>query len=371
MIYFINFNKVVRSPAAAMPEDSPRTTSRGATLAEPESQLSSVETTFDLEKGEPMRVDDMIPGRTSACTVVDVGVDWITLTSSTAHEPHDVTLANWYDVFNRVRHHSGMVEDASFLGYSGLKTEGMFIGTRFDGAMVRLSGPIARDNFLALQTAGASVTRLDLQVTCHWEGTGLHPPRLVALHATAANELLPTSRQRNVEERKDNRGGYTTYVGSRQSAAFLRCYHKSAQDPDAYGPNVYRYEVQYNKDSASFVLEALHNHQEVVEAAITALVWDWCERRGIIPVFRRSAERVIVSRETIPVTELDKKLQWLYTQVRPTVDMLMAQGHTAEALIALLGRDLGKDAMIAVETAQKSKEPPSLGDIDQRSAFRS
>lgn len=292
----------------------------------------------------------MVLGRTSQCEVVDIGCDWITLTSNNETAHHDITLNNWYEVFSRIRKQNGMTEDGSFLGYSGLKSEGAFVGTRYDGAMIRLSGTRAREHFLSLETEDATVTRLDIQVTCKWTGTGAHPPRLVAMHAESANELLPSSRQRNVEERKDNRQGYTTYVGSRQSSSFLRCYHKSAEDPDAYGPDVYRYEVQFNKETAARILVALRDHEENLESACVALVWDWCERRGIIPVFRRSAEKVIVSRETIPITEIDKKLGWLYNQVRPTIGTLIEQGLRREALIALLGQDLGKEVVHFLET---------------------
>lgn len=290
-----------------------------------------------------MRITDMIPGHTSECTVVDIGVDWLTLVAPITDENHNATLDNWYQIFNRVKLDSGLVEDGHFLGYAGVRTDHMFVGTRYDGAMVRVSGPVARDRFLALARSGCNVTRLDVQVTCTWQGTGMHPPRLVALHANSANELLPKSRQRNVEERKDNRGGYTTYVGSRQSASFLRCYHKSAQDPDAYGPNAYRYEVQFNKETAEAVLQALHYHQTNLDAACIAIVWDWCERKGIIPVFRRSAEKISLPREVIPLTEIDKKLAWLHTQVRPTVGALVELGLRREAIIALLGADLGKE----------------------------
>lgn len=292
-----------------------------------------------------MRIDDMVPGHTSTCTVVDVGVDWLTLVSNRDAEHHDLTLNAWYEAFHLQKHRTGLIEDAHLLGYSGIKTEGFFMGTRYDGAMARVSGTLAKEVFLSLPTAGATATRLDLQVTVKWTGTGVHPCRLAAIHAAAQNELLPSSRQRNIQETHDNDGGYTTYIGSRQSTSFSRIYHKSAQDPDAYGKDAYRYEVQFNKDTAGNVIDALKTHQEHLESAIIAIVWDWHERRGIIPVFKRSAERVIVEREVLPLTELDKKLAWLYNQVRPTVGTLMEAGFREEALVALLGRTTGKEVM--------------------------
>lgn len=305
----------------------------------------------------------MVLGNTSEVQVLDVGCDWLTVTSDREHAEHDLTLASWYEVFNRIRHTNGLVKDGHFLGYQGIATDGAFVGTRYDGAMLRLSGPVARDNFLSVVMRGASPTRLDVQVTCSWKGTGMHPPRLAALHAGTANELLPISRQRNIEERKDNRGGFTTYIGSRQSAAFARVYHKSAQDPDAYGPDVYRYEVQFNKEGAMPVWEALRKYADNLESAAIAIVWDWFEKRGIIPVFRRSAEKINVSRETIAPTEIDKKLHWLNQQVSPTVHTLVDAGYREEALIAVLGSDLGREVTYFLRTQLMQRID---GLVDQR-----
>lgn len=312
----------------------------------------------------------MVQGNKAVVTILDAGVDWLTLVSNKETPNHDLVLSEWYNAFNVVKHRSGMVDDAHVLGYAGIRTEGMIVGTRYDGAMVKVSGKTAKEQFLQLPSKDCNVTRLDVQVTVSWEGTGLHPCRLAALHATAANEILPISRQRNIEEHKDNKGGYTTYIGSRQSTSFARVYNKTAQDSDAYGPNAYRYEVQFNKGPAEQVLRALYDHQDNLESACIALVWDWFERRGIIPVFRRSAEVVNVSRETIPLTELDKKLQWLYNQVRPTVGTLTEQGLSEEVCIALFGREMGYHMALFLQQ-RKNRDAERLLQVDERTNNRS
>lgn len=292
-----------------------------------------------------MRDNDQVMGIRPNVQILDAGVDWLTLTSTKESTDHELTLNAWYEQFQLLRRRTGIMEDAAMMGYQGIKTEGMFVGTRWDGAMCRISGKTARELFLEIPPGSSNITRLDVQVTIHDIDGKIHPPRLAAIQAEAANSALPTSRQRNIEEHKDNKQGYTTYIGSRQSTSFARVYHKSAQDPDAYGPNVYRYEVQFNKDTASHILKALYAHQEDLEGAAIAIVWDWFERRGVIPVFRRSGQVVTIGRDTIALTDLDKKLQWLYTQVRPTVTMLIEQGQAEEVLCALLGRTLGCDVM--------------------------
>jgi len=297
-----------------------------------------------------MRSTDIVLGPRTDVTIVDVGVDWITLVSLKDSEDHDKTLNNWYEQFGRIRSQTGIVEDGQMMGYQGIKTDGIFVGTRWDGAMIRISGKTARSMFLTLNAGKSSVTRLDVQVTVHFPGDGMHPPRLAAMQAESANEQLPSSRKRNIEEHKDNRGGFTTYIGSRQSSSFARVYHKSAQSPDEYGPDCYRYEVQFNKDTAPQVLNALYMHQDNLDSACIAIVWDWFERRGIIPVFRRSGEVVHIARETLPLTDMDKKLKWLYAQVRPTVTDLIEQGMGEEVLCALLGRSLGTDVMRTFDT---------------------
>lgn len=296
-----------------------------------------------------MRDKDTVLGINPNVQIIDVGVDWLTFVSNKESEDHELTLNAWYEQYQLLRRETGIMEESSMMGYQGTKTEGMFVGTRWDGAMIRVSGKTAKEYFLRIPPGTSNITRMDVQVTVYAPSDGLHPPRLAAVQAEASNAQLPTSRQRNIEEHKDNKGGFTTYIGSRQSAAFARVYHKSAQDPDAYGPDVYRYEVQFNKDSARHVLEALYVHQENLEHAAVAIVWDWFEKRGVIPVFRRSGEIVKIARETLPLTDLDKKLTWLYAQVRPTVELLIEQGHQEAVLVALLGRSLGCDVIAALE----------------------
>lgn len=296
-----------------------------------------------------MRSDDKAFVLSSKNEVLDCGVDWLTATSKKDSAKHEQVLASWYEVFRQWRHDNGLMSEASFLGYQGVTSEGLFIGTRYDGAMLRMSGKAARQLWQQMWLEDCKITRLDVQVTVQWEGVGFHPARLAAMQAEGANSILPPNRQRNVEEHKDNKGGFTCYIGSRQSASFSRCYHKSAQDPDSYGEGAWRYEVQYNADSAPAVLKALTDHMAEAEAASIALVWDWYERRGVIPVFRRSAIVVPVSRETLSLTTLDKKLAWLYNQVRPTVSELLDQGFEQETLIALLGNILGQQVVRSLE----------------------
>ena len=136
----------------------------------------------------------MVLGHTAEVKIVDIGVDWLTLTSNREGEYHESTLTNWYDVFGQIRANNGLVEDGSSLGYVGLKTEGAFIGTRYDGAMIRLSGKVARDHFLSLQAQSAAPTRIDVQVTCYWKGSGLHPPR----HVVDDGEVIRAMDERHV-----------------------------------------------------------------------------------------------------------------------------------------------------------------------------
>ena len=248
----------------------------------------------------------------------------------------------WYDIFYMHRKRYGMATNASKLGYSGLSCEGMFLGTRHDGAMLTLSGQTAKELWREVFHVAATCTRIDVQVTVRAEGYTIEPSKYVASDAAAANEELPESRQRLIKTVQDNKGGMTCYVGSRQSDSFLRCYHKSAQDSDIYGDHAWRYEVQYNRDVAPGVIERLLESTARPPELASSFVYGWMYTRGIMPPWRLAGEIQVVKRETLPLTELDKKLAWLYKQVRPTVEALMAQNLTEETLIALLGRDMGK-----------------------------
>lgn len=316
-----------------------------------------------------MRRDDQPTLAPAGTPIIDAGVDWLTVTSLKTHEGHERDLTNWYEILNRRRHDAGVYEEASVLGYAGLKTEHLFVGTRWDGAMLRMSGSYARETWNAVSVSNGNVTRLDLQVTVQWNGEGAHPARLAAIGAEMANEQLPVSRQRLVHEHKDNRQGYTTYIGSRQSAAFARVYHKSAQAPDEYPENTYRYEVQFNKETAPMVHKSLLENQDRAEAYVIAVVWDWFERRGVIPVFRRSGEVVNIPREVLPLTDMDKKLRWLYNQVRPTVTDLLSLGHREAVLVALLGTELGKEVETSIVAVELERMVPALSYDHKNPAF--
>lgn len=282
--------------------------------------------------------------------VIDAGVDWLTLTIKKENELSDTCLSRWYDIFYMHRKQHGLATNAAKLGYSGLSCEGMFIGTRHDGAMLTLSGQTAKELWREVMQPPATCTRIDIQVTVRAEGFTIEPSKYVASDAAAANEELPESRQRLIKTVQDNRGGMTCYIGSRQSDSFLRCYHKSAKDPDAYGDGAWRYEVQYNRDVAPGVVERLIESTARPADLACSFVYGWMYTRALMPSWRLAGDIQVVKRETLPLTELDKKLAWLYKQVRPTVETLMAQNLTEETLVALLGRDLGKALALKVDT---------------------
>lgn len=281
--------------------------------------------------------------------IIDAGVDWLTLTVKKENEQSDTCLSRWYDIFYMHRKRHGLATNAAKLGYSGLACEGMFVGTRHDGAMLTLSGQTAKELWREVIQYPATCTRIDIQVTVRAEGFTIEPSKYVASDAAAANEELPESRQRLIKTVQDNRGGMTCYIGSRQSDSFLRCYHKSAQDPDIYGDHAWRYEVQYNRDVAPGIVERLIESTAKPADLASSFVYGWMYTRGLMPSWRLAGEMQIVKRETIPLTELDKKLAWLYKQVRPTVEALLAQDLTEETLVALLGRDLGHALSLRVD----------------------
>lgn len=275
--------------------------------------------------------------------IIDTGVDWLTAVLSSEAVKSGRRYQEWEELFNAIAPLGEVNQAAHWLGYQGKSFEGAFIGLRYDGGAIRLSGQVARDNWLGLDLSEAHITRCDVQVTCRWEAETITPVRRAAVQAEGANALLPPQRQRLVEERRDNRGGATTYIGSRQSSSFSRTYNKSAENADAYGPNAYRYEVQYNRDTAPDVVRALTTHQEALQAACVAMVWDWYERRGVIPFFSRSGQVVPYVREVLTPTSTDRKLHWLNTQVRPTVEGLLARDLRLETLVAIFGKSLGEE----------------------------
>jgi len=132
---------------------------------------------------------------------------------------------------------------ANRLGFVGDRIDDFFSRQRGDTLMFVGLGNIAKDYGPFFLGIAENVTRLDLAVTLKdddperdWTQIAL---KQVQQDGRVQGGTLTT---RRIEGTPD---GKTLYVGHRSSERFIRIYDKTAQDPEAFPPQAWRWEIEY------------------------------------------------------------------------------------------------------------------------------
>lgn len=271
--------------------------------------------------------------------VLEAGCDWLTLVVLHEDNAYAECVQEWFDIIRAERIRTGLIEDSGKLGYVGLQAGSVFWGRRHDGDILIISGGEANVYLAKAVEFGPRVRRADWQVTYIVDEPSIWPVHKAREQADEANKVLPSGRQRKISTHDDNKEGYTLYIGSRQSDAFSRLYHKSAQTPERYPTGSWRWEVQYNGDSASASVSSFLEASRTPEGYAMDLVLDWYRRRGVDVPWNATTEVDSRFTDVLPATPLVDKLNWLYTQVGPSARLLSDQGHTAEVMRVLFGKD--------------------------------
>lgn len=224
------------------------------------------------------------------------------------------------------------------LGYEGWRAGRVRWGECRGWGLLQLSGERAYQLGAAAYDAADSVSRLDLAVTVQPMTPDPNLGRAVYDQAHLWRQDHPQAAEPWFVGGDD--GGWTTYIGKRQSDTFFRCYDKGAESraqgddrEAAQYADCWRMELELKGDYAERVAAAIYRSQD--EQAFTrAHVWRYLTDRGINPPFD-------VDGPTRKLTQLrrrsdrERKLDWLARQVRPTVTWLTENGDSGSVLAAL------------------------------------
>ncbi len=262
-------------------------------------------------------------------------VDWVTATTTKAKAGEA-----WRSFFHK--NHTGKVSPTKFFGFQCDRDEnGLTYGQRpSDGRfIVILAGATAGDFWREIVPVACKVTRLDLAVDLYAEkpiDAVKNAARLVMSKAYETNRKY-TVFGSMAGGSKRRSSGDTLYIGSRQSAAYGRLYDKGLQTKMSKPGKWFRYEIEYKDYAASQAAKAAWDvGTEGLSKWIRKAVYDWFEKRDVVPVFL--PDRDVPSfhvRSFVRATTLEKKLLWLSCQVRPTVKYLIENGLRDEAIEAL------------------------------------
>lgn len=266
----------------------------------------------------------------SSGVLIESQVDW--LTASAHGKERSQRMLD-------VAHHVAKEEAAQgnqkrrwrLMGYEGHRVGRIAYGRRDNAScLVQLSGDAAEQSLVDVLRESDVVTRIDLAAT--WRATP--PDPLMGRNQYALAELWHRGHPRSARPWfvGDSDGGFTCYLGSRESATFLRIYDKGAESfaqGDAPGIERYRgcwrFELEAKAAMASALATMVADREDRAEYVRGYLV-SFLEAHGMSAPFLAS-QPVALLPGFRRRSDAESRLKHLARNVRPTVEWLMANGY--------------------------------------------
>jgi hypothetical protein len=198
------------------------------------------------------------------------------------------------------------------------------------GMLFRLSGECARDRWKEVYDISTNVSRVDVAATIKLNGAWSDLSRVHLDEVRRwARVSSPRLQVRRVDGGKD---GSSLLIGNRTSNAYGRIYDKEAESKSEDYEACWRYEVEYKKDLANAACEHMSaSVKPDLVASSVALEWfrqHGCGLGEILPV------------ESLPCSSSEasddnRRLRWLRSGVRRSIEGLTARGKLVDVLNAL------------------------------------
>lgn len=295
----------------------------------------------------------------SNAVIRECAVDWITATSKMPEHTIDL-IAMGKRVVAGLTAKGDIERTFDWRGYQLHRAGPVAWGERYDGAMLQISGDLAQAYFLAAYQNSDHVARIDLQVTAQVEQDTDDLASTAYLRA-----LFPdgnASAKIGYSHVQNSTGGSTLYVGARSSEQLGRLYNKWAESRLDQYRGCWRYEVELKNDLATDMAHALSTASHPL-SLIAGFVHRWYSMRGITPAFTSESPFDLRPLSKRP-TDMERKLEWLGGQVRPTVAELKKRGYLARALRALGLEDEAYSHMDATEFGGNGNHEKDLGGVE-------
>jgi DNA relaxase NicK len=270
--------------------------------------------------------------------VIESQVDWLTVSAhgnNAAARMLDLALG----LAEEQRKRGARRRSWRLQGYEGHHQGAVEWGQRdAQSTILRLIGDAA-DTYLdvALSCADA-VTRVDIATTWRAAPPDPHIGRNSYALAEAYRKSNPQAARPSFVGDAD--GGFTCYIGSRESDRFFRIYNKEAEckaKGDDEGLDRYRacwrYELEA-KASLAAQLATVVAAQEDRANYVQDYIVSFLEARGVTTPFLASSPRALLSGFRRR-SDAESRIRHLSRNVRPTVDWLRAEGKLDAARRAL------------------------------------
>lgn len=271
--------------------------------------------------------DNQSPGDSDV--LVSIGCDYLTATTKTP-EAGERLHYQGSTLFRVQRDFGNKSKPWGMHGFSGYACGSTQVGTRNGEVIVRLSSDSAARSWRQVVQAAENVSRIDLQATVK---TTDEAADVIDSHRTEASINADEHKgKRKVRWTQEHHGGYTLYLGDRQSNVFGRIYDKWQESKMVQYTGCVRFEAQFQNKLAWFIANSLLA-SACPKPAVASYLTQFFAGRGVkLELPERDSATYSCPR---PRSDDDKSLEWLKAAVSPTVKRLIDSGRGEEVLSAL------------------------------------
>lgn len=267
--------------------------------------------------------------RTLPCEVTGVGIDWITCTTATKSAGE----ALWA-LGEQVLRHGAKEGDAptrwQMKGYRGWNTPHCRVGVRSESVLLSLSEAESQQHWQSAVSIAENCSRLDLAVDSRFD------PARTTVASDVYQYMAHVQRGRGKPSKRtliqNGDGGSTVYTGARVSELYGRLYDKGREQETEPAGVWWRWEVEVKGDAAFPTANTLAAATSPADAIASRVSSFFCSRTGhTFPHHGRIAfyKRQQSDRGTA------RRLRWLSSGVRPTVQQLVQEVGRQRVLEAL------------------------------------
>lgn len=272
-------------------------------------------------------------------TRATAGIDWLTMTVREESDGYHEWRNTAVKCIERVADEGYQLGDRALLGYVGVSAGNCFLGDREGVTLCQITGEKADWAYPLLYNEAAHYSRIDVQITTQYDVMDANIGKKAYRDSLRANEALPAGRKRKVWIIIGSDGGDTCYIGSASSEQRARIYNKEVQSEDIAYSRCWRYEVVFRNDLATGFTRGQRLSHLSQESYCLATVDAWLSKRGVgMGLIGGMGDVVLPLARTLP-TDVERKLKWLTSQVRPTIRYLCSIGFREILTEALFGEE--------------------------------
>jgi len=270
------------------------------------------------------------------CELKEVGCDYITATSPS---PSFTTgLAEFGSFLVREQTRQGAKRrDSKAGGYQTMSAGSVSVGVRYDGALVRVWGEVAKENWSQVVDLASNITRFDAQLTGEFEGG---PSKTMEkIWKQNRGWTSGSGRRSKVKERSGPSGIESMEFCSRQSEFFARIYDKFLQSKLPWYENCLRFELEL-KGSLAYQYSRALTLKPDPEQELFNYILDWSKNKLQVCILARGCASSAPSgcerlRSRRLSADCYRSLEYLKKQVSPLIQRLSAAGYRNQCLEVL------------------------------------